>query len=165
MPMIDLNLPADALSAEREEQLVDELTSILLKAEGADPNDPVVRQIAWVVVHHTPIYAGGRLPSKPHYRVTVSVPEGQLNSLERRQALVTEVTDAVVKADGADDPKAQDRVWVFPLEIPEGRWGASGTILGLADIINMMIDDKDQAREVADRRIAGSRAEKGIGGK
>ncbi|CAM3700718.1 tautomerase family protein [Tsukamurella ocularis] len=159
MPMIDLNLPADALTPQREQQLVDELTTILVKAEGADPTNPIVRQIAWVVVHHTPIYAGGRLPAKPHYRVITSVPEGQVNTLDRRQTLVAEVTAAVVKAEGSGDPDAHHRVWVFPLEIPEGHWGAGGAIMGLADIINTVIGDKDKAAEVAARRIAVSRAE------
>lgn len=161
MPMIDLYLPTDALTAERELQLIDELTTILVKAEGADPTNEAVRQIAWVVVHHTPIYAGGNLPTKPHYRVIASVPEGQVNTLDRRQALVADVTAAVVKAEASDDPDAHHRVWVFPLEIPEGRWGAGGSIMGLADIINTVIGDKEKAAEVAERRIAVSRAEKG----
>ncbi|SDR02268.1 Tautomerase enzyme [Tsukamurella pulmonis] len=163
MPMIDLNLPADALTPEREQQLVDELTTILVKAEGADATNPIVRQIAWVVVHHTPIYAGGKPPAKPHYRVITSVPEGQVNTLDRRRALVAEVTAAVVKAEGSGDPDAHHRVWVFPLEIPEGRWGAGGDIMGLADIINSVIGDEEKAREAAGRRIARSRAERGIG--
>ncbi|WP_019203571.1 tautomerase family protein [Tsukamurella sp. 1534] len=161
--MIDLNLPADALTPEREQQLVDELTTILVKAEGADPTNPVVRQIAWVVVNHTPIYAGGSLPAKPHYRVIASVPEGQVNTLDRRQALVADVTAAVVKAEDSDDPDAHHRVWVFPLEIPEGHWGAGGTIMGLADIINTVIGDEETAAEVAERRIAISRAGHGRG--
>lgn len=108
------------------------------------------------------MFVGGSAPDKSHYRVVAGVPEGQLNGPAKKQQLIAEVTEAIVKAEGSGDEKAHDRVWVFPLEIPEGHWGASGGAMGLADILGAVIRDEDKARRVADHRIAESCQEQGI---
>ncbi|WP_144127673.1 tautomerase family protein [Catellatospora sichuanensis] len=162
MPMLDVYIPAGAIDPDTERTLMDELTSILLRAEGADPSNAFVRQISWVFLHRPEVFVGGATPDKPHYRVIAGVPEGQLNGAAKKQQLVSEVTEAIVRAEGSGDENAHSRVWVFPLEIPEGHWGASGRVNGLADILGAVIGDADKARQVAEHRVAKSRQERGI---
>ncbi|MBV1854267.1 tautomerase family protein [Catellatospora tritici] len=162
MPMLDVYIPADALNPQAERALMDELTSILMRAEGADPSNAFVRQISWAFLHRPEVFVGGAAPDKPHYRVIAGVPEGQLNGTAKKQQLIAEMTDAIVRAEGSGDENAHHRVWVFPMEIPEGHWGASGGAQGLADILGAAIGDSDKARQVAEHRIAKSRQERGI---
>ncbi|WP_326626842.1 MULTISPECIES: tautomerase family protein [unclassified Streptomyces] len=162
MPMLDVYIPTGALAPDAERTLMDELTSILLRAEGADPSNAFARQISWAFLHRPEVFVAGAIPEKPHYRVIAGVPEGQLNGAAKKQQLVAEVTDAIVRAEGANDEKAQDRVWVFPLEIPEGHWGSFGSIQSLADILGAAIGDADKGRGVAQHRIAQSRQERGL---
>ncbi|NIB32546.1 hypothetical protein HBB16_13590 [Pseudonocardia sp. MCCB 268] len=56
------------------------------------------------------------------------------------------LTDAVIKAEGASGDGDRGRVWVFPLEIPDGHWGAHGHALSLEDILTAAIGDRDKAR-------------------
>ena len=44
------------------------------------------------------------------------------------QALVKDVTTAVVRAEGGSFEDVAPRVWVFPTEIPDGQWGGRGVI-------------------------------------
>lgn len=90
------------------------------------------------------------------------MPEGQLNGADKKQQLISEVTEAVVRAEGSGDEEAHHRVWVFPLEIPEGHWGASGNASGLGDILGAAIGDAEKGRRVAEYRIAESRQERGV---
>lgn len=160
MPMLDVFLPHGALSSEAERSLLEELTTILLRTEGADPDNPAVRPMAKAFVHRPEVFVAGAAAEKPHYRVLAAVPEGQLNGGERKQQLIAEVTDAVLRAEGSASDRDRARVWVFPLEIPEGHWGANGTALGLQDILAAAIGDTDKAQHVAQERIRGSRQEK-----
>jgi phenylpyruvate tautomerase PptA (4-oxalocrotonate tautomerase family) len=160
--MLDVYIPAGALAPDNERTLIDELTSILLRAEGADPANAFVRRIAWVFLHRPEVFVGGAAPDKPHYKVIAGVPEGQLNGAAKKQQLIAEVTEAVVKAEDSGDENARHRVWVFPVEIPEGHWGASGGAWSLAGILGAAINDQDKARQVAAYRIAESRQERGI---
>jgi phenylpyruvate tautomerase PptA (4-oxalocrotonate tautomerase family) len=158
MPMMDAFIPEGALSMEAELRLVAELTDILLRNEGADPSNPVTRSIAWVFLHRpTAVFVGGAPAPEPRYRIVVTVPEGQLDD-ERRAAMVSEVTDAILDAeDGAHERDAM-RVWVFPTELPDGLWGAGGRINTLADIAGFALGDPEKGRRYAERRLAERRS-------
>lgn len=160
MPMLDVYIPSGALDADAERTLMDKLTTILLRAEGADPTDPKVRPMAKAFLHRPEVYVAGDRAEAPHYRVIATVPEGQLNGPERKQQIVADITDAVLEAEGSGSDQDRGRVWVFPLEIPEGHWGSNGRVLGLEHILAAAIGDRDKAREVAQRRVGASRQEK-----
>jgi len=51
-------------------------------------------------------------------------------------------------------------VWVFPTEIPDGRWGGQGRIVRLADILRRITATPEEARSLAEKRIAETRAER-----
>jgi len=163
MPMLDVTIPEGALAPEAERTLIARLTDIFLEAEGADPANPVARAIAWVFVHRpADVYVAGEPEADPHYRVVAHVPEGQWTD-EGRADLVARVTDAILDAEEGTRPRDPMRVWVFPLEIPDGAWGGAGRINRLADIVALANGgDREKAARYAERRIAASRADRAL---
>jgi len=162
MPMLDVTIPDGALSAGAEQQLLARLTDVLLEHEGADATNAAARSVAWVFLHRpAQVFVGGAPESEPHYRVLVTVPEGQFDD-ERRGAMVAAVTEAVLDAEQGVRPRDPSRVWVFATEMPEGTWGAGGRIVRLADIAHFVIGDRQKAERYAARRLG--RAPEPIGG-
>ena len=153
MPMLDVTIPEGALSEEAERRLLARLTDVLLEHEGADPNNPVARSVAWVYLHRpAAVFVAGEPEREPHYRVVVTVPQGQFDD-ERRAGMVAAVTEAVLDAEEGSRRRDASRVWVFPTEMPEGTWGAEGRIVRLADIVDLVIGDRERAERYAARRL------------
>jgi phenylpyruvate tautomerase PptA (4-oxalocrotonate tautomerase family) len=129
MPLIDLTYPAGALAPEARSAVVEDLTTVLLRAERA-PDTDFFRSITWVHVHALPdsdVIAAGRPVSEPHFRVEVTVPEGALSD-RRKEELVSEATRVVLEASGLSDADGL-RVWVLIREIADGNWGAAGQVV------------------------------------
>jgi phenylpyruvate tautomerase PptA (4-oxalocrotonate tautomerase family) len=129
MPMMDLTLPAGALDQDRRTALVDDLTTVLLRAERA-PDTEFFREVTWVFVHELPaghVYSAGRPIEQPLVRLEVTTPEGALSD-RRRAELVGEATRLVREALGIAEEDAL-RVWVTCREVAEGSWGAGGQIV------------------------------------
>ena len=121
--MMDIDLPAGVFDESAERALLYTLTDTLLRWEGADPTDPRMQAIAWIFVHRsTAVYVGGKPAQAPHYRVRVSVPQGQFND-KRRAGMIDAVTTAILDAEGGRYERDPQRVWVFPIDVPEGTWG------------------------------------------
>jgi phenylpyruvate tautomerase PptA (4-oxalocrotonate tautomerase family) len=158
MPMLDAFIPEGALSAPAEEQLLSNLTDILLRNEGADPSNPAVRSIAWIFLHRpAEVFVAGEPAAEPRYRIVASVPEGQFDD-ERREATVEEITAAVLDAEDGAYERDPMRVWVFTNEVPDGTWGAVGRINRLSDIAGFAMGDPEKGREYAEKRLAERRA-------
>ena len=137
--MIDVTLPEGALSPEARDKLADELTTTLLKWEGAG-DIPFSRQITLVYFDERPqgsVYVAGERATEPRYRVLVTIPEGSIKDDERKAGLVEEITKLVVDADGATGDEASFRVWVFIHEVPDGHWAGAGHIFRLRDIVKL----------------------------
>lgn len=159
MPMIDALIPQDALTPKAEQQLIEDLTQILIRAEGYDPLDPVPRSVTVLNLHRpAAVYCAGELSTVPRYRVIPSVPEGQYSKPSRAR-LVVEITEAFARAENTIFNDIAPRVWVFPTEIPEGQWGARGLIRSVADIHAYLVGDP-QRRGEAEARLARRREEK-----
>jgi phenylpyruvate tautomerase PptA (4-oxalocrotonate tautomerase family) len=157
MPMLDAYIPAGALSAAAEERLLADLTDLLITNEGADPANPRVRSIAWLFVHRPEaVYVAGAAASAPHYRFVASVPEGQYDP-DRRQAMVHDITEAVLDAERGAYERDPGRVWVFTPEVPDGTWGGFGRIATLADIATLATGDPERGRRYAEDRLAARR--------
>jgi phenylpyruvate tautomerase PptA (4-oxalocrotonate tautomerase family) len=154
MPMLDAFIPEGALDSAAENELLSKLTDILLRKEGADPSNPAQRSIAWVFVHRpASVFVAGEPSPEPRYRIVASVPEGQFDE-ERRNAMVAEVTEAVLAAERGSRTPDPQRVWVFASEIPDGTWGALGRINTLADIAGFALGDREKGRRYAEQRLA-----------
>jgi phenylpyruvate tautomerase PptA (4-oxalocrotonate tautomerase family) len=154
MPMLDAYIPEGALGADAEAKLLSDLTDVLILNEGADPHNPQVRSIAWLFVHRpADVYVAGSRADAPRYRFVASVPEGQYDA-ERRQAMVSEITTAVLDAEDGAYERDPARVWVFTPEVPDGTWGALGGIVTLADIATFATGDPEHGRRYAEERLA-----------
>jgi 4-oxalocrotonate tautomerase family enzyme len=144
MPLIDLTYPAGTFTPETRTALVDDLTTVLLRAERA-PDTEFFRSIAWVHVHELPsgtMLAAGRPVTEPNFRVQVTIPQGALSD-RRKQELVAEATRVVLEAAGLTDADAL-RVWVLINEVPDGNWGAGGQIIRFAQLLQYAAQEREQ---------------------
>jgi 4-oxalocrotonate tautomerase family enzyme len=142
MPLIDLTYPAGTFTPDARTALVDELTTVLLRAERA-PDTEFFRNIAWVHVHELPdgyVLAAGRPVTEPTFRVHVTIPQGAL-SARRKQELVSEATRVVCDAAGIDESL---RVWVLINEVPDGNWGAGGQVISLEQLVGYAAQERKQ---------------------
>ncbi len=160
MPMIDVTIPEGALKPDAEARLIKELGDILIGHEGFDPANKVAQGVTVVFLHRpAAIYVAGQPSPSPRYRIVPTVPEGQYTEASRR-ALVKDVTDAVVRADGGSFEDVAPRVWVFPTEMPEGQWGSRGVIRPLPDIQAFIAGEHE--RKVGEERLARRRRVKAL---
>jgi len=159
MPMLDVYITDGALHPGAEAALLNQITEILIRHEGFDPASQVARAASWVFLHRqATVYVGGSPEDAPHYKVVASVPEGQLDE-KARAGVIADVTEAILDAEDGAWPRDAGRIWVFPTEIPEGCWGGRGQATPLATILARLAGhDAGQARALAARRIAASRA-------
>jgi len=153
--MLDVYIPDGALPPGTEAALLNQVTEILIRHEGFDPADPVVRSASWAFLHRpTAVYVGGAPADAPRYKVVASIPEGQLDELSRA-GVIAEVTEAILDAEDGTWPRDAGRVWVFPTEVPEGHWGGHGQATPLEVILSRLAGlDAEQARTLAAQRSA-----------
>jgi phenylpyruvate tautomerase PptA (4-oxalocrotonate tautomerase family) len=129
MPLMEITYPQGALSPETRTELVDELTTVLLRAERA-PNTEFFRSVTWVNTIELPadcVNTGGAPVQAPTFKLDVTTPEGALSD-RRRKELVAEATLAIREAAGIPEDEAL-RVFVLCHEIAEGSWGAGGQVV------------------------------------
>lgn len=158
MPIIDAVIPEGALAPEAEARLIKEMTDILIKAEGFDPNSEVAQSVSVAFVHRpAETYVAGVPATAPRYRIIPSVPEGKYSD-EAVSAIVREITEAFARAEGRSFDDVAPRVWIFPTEIPEGRWGGRGVIRSIADIQAMLAGEHE--RTIGERLLAQRRRAK-----
>ncbi|MFD3311647.1 4-oxalocrotonate tautomerase family protein [Streptomyces sp. NPDC058694] len=143
MPMIRLTAPANALTEEGRASVQRELTSVLLRWEGA-PDTAFFRAQAWSYLTELPREAQVTAEDdEPRFLVEVTVPQGALS--ERRKAgLVEDVTRTVLNAAGLPQGEAL-RVWVLIHQQPDGTWGAGGSVVRYADLVALARDGKKEA--------------------
>jgi phenylpyruvate tautomerase PptA (4-oxalocrotonate tautomerase family) len=160
MPMIDVLIPEGALKPAAEQRLIKELTDILITHEGFDPANKIAQSVSVVFLHRpAAVFVGGARSALPRYRIIPSVPEGQYTDASRK-ALVKDVTEAVVRADGGTYEEVAPHVWVFPTEIPDGQWGSRGVIRPLPDIQAFIAGEHE--RQVGVDRLARRRRVKAL---
>lgn len=161
MPMIDAFIPEGALEPEAEARLMKEITEILLRhEEDIDPANELAQAVSVCFLHRPTVYVAGAPAKTPRYRFITSVPEGQYNGDAMMQSLVRGVTEAVARAEGGAFEEVSPRVWVFPNEVPEGRWGARGVIRRLHEILAFI--SGENASRAAKERLASRRTARAL---
>jgi phenylpyruvate tautomerase PptA (4-oxalocrotonate tautomerase family) len=144
VPIMDLTYPAGTFAPEDRTELVDSLTTVLLRAERA-PNTEFFRSIAWVYVHELPegtLLAAGKPVEQPTFRLQVTIPQGALSE-RRKEELVAEATKTILGAAGIDESDAL-RVWVLINEVPEGNWGAAGNVIHFEQLRQLAAREQEQ---------------------
>jgi phenylpyruvate tautomerase PptA (4-oxalocrotonate tautomerase family) len=140
MPQIELTLPRGALGGDAIDSLMGEMTTTLLRHEGA-PDNAASREISWGFVHEVDRVYNGGAPlngAAPRYRVDVTVPQGALTP-EKKNEIAGDMTRLVLEAEGAgDDEAAPMRVWVLVHEVPDGNWGGAGRTWTLREIAQLV---------------------------
>jgi phenylpyruvate tautomerase PptA (4-oxalocrotonate tautomerase family) len=149
--MIDAFVPEGALTPNAEARLFTELTETLIRLEGFDPANERAKGATVIYLHRPAVFVAGVPSTLPRYRFFLSVPEGQYTD-EICAAVVAEVTAAVARAEGGQLDDVSPRVWVFPVEVPDGRWGGRGVIRRLPDILEYI--EGPQARQAAAAKLA-----------
>jgi phenylpyruvate tautomerase PptA (4-oxalocrotonate tautomerase family) len=147
MPIFELTYPEGALSAAARSKLVEDLTTVLLRAERA-PDTEFFRNITWSYVHELPegaVHAAGRPVTDPTFKIDVTTPEGALSD-RRREELVAEATRVVREAAGLGDDDAL-RVWVLLHEVAEGRWGAGGQVIRFQQLLELAKAEREQSEQ------------------
>jgi phenylpyruvate tautomerase PptA (4-oxalocrotonate tautomerase family) len=149
MPLLELTYPSGALSEEDRNVLANELTTVLLRAEGA-PDTDFFRGITWVHVHELApgaMLAAGRPVGEPTFLIRATVPQGALSD-RRKERLVAEATRAVSDIAGLSESDGL-RVWVLVNEVPEGNWGAAGNVVHFEQLRQLAAEQRDGAAEAA----------------
>lgn len=145
MPVMDVTYPAGALTDAARATLVEELTTVLLRAERA-PDTEFFRNVTWVYLRELPgeaVLSAGRPVTAPTFRVDVTVPAGALSD-RRKQELVGEATRRVLDAAGLTQEHAL-RVMVLIRDVPEGNWGAAGTVIQFEQLRQAAAHEREQA--------------------
>jgi phenylpyruvate tautomerase PptA (4-oxalocrotonate tautomerase family) len=131
VPVFELTYPEGALEPDARAQLVDDLTTALLRAERA-PETQFFRDITWSYVHELPagsVLAAGRpVDQRPTFKLDVTTPEGALSD-RRRAELVAAATKLISDAAGIAEDDTLQRVWVLMHEVTDGQWGAGGEVI------------------------------------
>ena len=145
MPIFEITYPQGALAPEVRQQLVEDLTTALLRAERA-PDTEFFRNVTWSYVHELPegaVNAAGRPVSEPTFKIDVTTPEGAL-SARRRGELVEEATKLVREAAAIPEDQAL-RVWVLCHEVAEGSWGAGGQVVKFQQLREIARGEREKA--------------------
>jgi phenylpyruvate tautomerase PptA (4-oxalocrotonate tautomerase family) len=131
VPVFELTYPEGALEPDARAQLLDDLTTALLRAERA-PETQFFRDITWSYVHELPagsVLAAGRpVDQRPTFKLDVTTPEGALSD-RRRAELVGAATKLISEAAGIAKDDTLQRVWVLMHEVTDGQWGAGGEVI------------------------------------
>lgn len=142
MPMIDAVIPEGALTPAAEAVLIREVTDILLAhEEGLDPGNARAQAVSVLFLHRPQVFVAGAPADAPRYRFIPQVPDGQYGDGARFASLVRQITEAVARAEAAPFDAVSPRVWVFPAEIADGRWGARGVVRRLPDIVGYLLGE------------------------
>jgi len=147
VPVFELTYPQGALVPEARAQLLEDLTTALLRAERA-PDTEFFRSVTWSYVHELPrdsVLAAGHPVEQPTFKIDVTTPEGALSD-RRREELVVEATRLVREAAGIGEQDAL-RVWVLMHEVAEGSWGAAGHVVRFEQLREAAKAQREQAAQ------------------
>jgi phenylpyruvate tautomerase PptA (4-oxalocrotonate tautomerase family) len=137
MPLVEVTVPKGLLDAGKRASLAAELTTAVLKAEGAPDNDRS-RALTWVFLQEAPEgtwAVGGKWPSGLKFLVRLTVPVGSLSPARKRKM---GATLHKVLSDHSGRPLKVEEAWILTHEVPEGNWSAGGKVLRFEDIVKFV---------------------------
>jgi len=138
MPLVQVTASKGQLDSKSRDQLMSRLSTAVIRAEGADVNDPAARSLVWATFaegDQSAVYVGGEISQNPPVVIELITPEGALTDTTR-QSLVEEVREIVDDIIGPY--KNSLNHWALLREISEGGWGGAGKLFPLAAIQDAM---------------------------
>jgi 4-oxalocrotonate tautomerase family enzyme len=141
MPMINVTMPKGSLTTQQRQELTEKLTSELLKIEGVD--NEASRSIAWVLFHEVEPESwavGGKfdntyVPEGGRFLTVVSVPSGGLHARGKKDDIAKSVHAAFREVlQLPAETGVPWAPWVIIDDVPDGNWGAGGSIRHLFEI-------------------------------
>ena len=131
MPIVDLTIAKDSLSAKDIERLLDKVGRIAIDYEGLS-GSKFAEAFTWVYLHELPAAHVSQIsgaPAKPLYRFTFTTLQTLLDN-ESKHKLGRDVARAVYEIEGTpfDEAEAYNRVWVFFDDYRQGDWIVGGQI-------------------------------------
>ncbi len=138
MPLVQVTTAKGTFNKQEQDSLMSRLSKAVIKAEGADSNDPAALALVWA--YHTEqqegaSYVGGEAIEQPPVVVTITTPQGALNA-DSGKSLVTEVGTIVDDLLGSYENRFNH--WVLLKEVDEGHWGGAGQVFSLSAIQTAM---------------------------
>ena len=134
MPLIQVTTAEGTFSKQAQDSLMSRLSKAVIKAEGADVNDPAALALVWAFHTEQPkggSYVGGEAIDQPPVVVTITTPQGAL-STESGKLLVADVGSIVDDLLGTYENRFNH--WVLMKEVDEGKWGGAGQVFSLGAI-------------------------------
>lgn len=138
MPFVQVTAPNGALSKKTQDELMSRLSVAVIKAEGAQGNDPAALALVWAYyneIDQGASYVGGQSIENAPIVVEYGTPQDALTD-ETRDALVAETGIIFDEVFASQENKPNH--WALLREIDEGGWGGGGQIYGLAVIQEAM---------------------------
>ena len=125
MPIIDITMSDNALSAKAKKELPAVLGQIALGYEGLK-GSKFAESFTWVYTHELPsthVTQVSGPPSKPIYRIRFTTLQTLLDD-ESKKNLGVDVAHAIYELEGSqwDEQEAVNRVWVFFEDVRQGDW-------------------------------------------
>jgi len=134
MPLVQVTTAEGTFNKQKQDSLMSRLSKAVIKAEGADANDPAALALVWAYHTEQPqgaSYVGGEAIDRPPVVVTISTPQGALNA-ESGKSLVAEIGSIVDDLLGTYENRFNH--WVLLKEVDEGNWGGAGQVFSLSAI-------------------------------
>lgn len=138
MPLIQVDAPQGDLDKSQQDVLMSQLSSAVLRAEGAPPESAGAQSLVWAHFNEKPeetFHVGGVPLEKPPFRVAVTTPQGALND-ETGKSLVVETGRVVDDTVGRYHGRLNH--WAMLYEVTDGGWAGAGQVFRLGDIQHAM---------------------------
>ena len=145
MPLLRITHQRGAFTEAQKAALAEELTHVMLIAEGG-ADTPEGRSVAYVVFHETDPktewYVAGKPDLSPpkggRFIFDVVFPIGAASQSVKTELhrQINDIVARVLGVDGTFPNRASD--WVLINEITDGNWGASGVTIGIPEIAGVI---------------------------
>lgn len=139
MPIIDIAIPDNALSAKAKQEMPSILGQIALEYEGL-AGSKFAESFTWVYIHELPsanVTQVSGPPAKPIYRIIFTTLQTLLDD-ERKKKLGVDVAKAIYKMEGTEwnEDEAHNRIWIFFDDVHQGDWIVGAKVNNIPDLKN-----------------------------
>lgn len=130
MPVCEISYPRGLLSEVEKNAVADQVTAILLEAEGL-PDNPVSRSIAVInIMESDSVYVGGRVSSQGKIVVKIYA-FAEAYAEAQKSEIYTRITQVFMAEHAATREQKGNNVWCVILPIATNNFGVGGMPVSL----------------------------------